>query len=696
MANQDLTDRFIQFYRNYYREEVGTLAQRYPNEQRSLYIKYDDLFQFDRDLAEDFRNKPDQIRQYAEEALRLYDLPADVSLGRAHVRMEDLPDNVDIRGIRVHDNLIGSLVSFRGVVRKATDVRPRVTEASFECQRCGTMTYIPQSDGDFQEPQECQGCERQGPFRINMDQSEFVDSQEIRVQESPEGLETGETPQSIDVELSDDLCGEATPGDHITIVGTLRAEQIEGGNNSSPLIDLYVDGLSISPSDEFDFAPTSSEEQHLHELIDDGEIFSALRDSIAPSIYGLEEEKLAVLLQLYGGVQKRTEDGELIRGQPHVLLVGDPAVGLSRILRSAARIAPRSTYSNGAETSKAGLTAAAARTGGKDGPWELKVGALPIADRGLAVIDNLSEIGDDAMGALTEPMEQQQITISKASIHETVDTRVGVLAAGSPEYGMFDQYEPIAEQLGVDAQSFTLFDLVFTVTDSPDPDKDEETANHVLEINRTGELQEAGVDPEPPESIETPLDAPLIQKHIAISRQISPVLSSEAEDRITEFYVDLRSKGADDDGPVPVTARKLETLVRLSEASARVRLSDTIEVEDADRVIELVESCLKDIGVDPGTGQFDADTEQSDGETKQFDADVVETDTSKSQRDRIKNIKELIADIDEKHQEGAPVTEVLNRADEIGMSSERAEAEIEKLRNKGEVYSPKKDYLRTT
>lgn len=207
-GNQDLTERFIQFYRNYYREEIGGLAQRYPNEQRSLYIEYDDLYQFDRDLAEDFRTKPEQMREYAEEALRLYDLPADVSLGRAHVRIENLPESIDIRGIRVHDDHIGKLVSIKGIVRKATDVRPKVTEAAFECQRCGTITYIPQSDGGFQEPHECQGCERQGPFRVNFDQSEFVDSQKLRIQESPEGLRGGETPQNIDVDIVDDITGK--------------------------------------------------------------------------------------------------------------------------------------------------------------------------------------------------------------------------------------------------------------------------------------------------------------------------------------------------------------------------------------------------------------------------------------------------------------------------------------------------------
>ena len=328
-GNQDLTERFIQFYRNYYREEIGTLAQRYPNEQRSLYVEYDDLFQFDRDLAEDFRTKPDQMREYAEEALRLYDLPADVSLARAHVRLRNLPENIDIRGIRVHDDHIGKLVSVQGIVRKATDVRPKVTEAAFECQRCGTMTYIPQSDGGFQEPHECQGCERQGPFRVNFDQSEFVDSQKLRIQESPEGLRGGETPQSLDIDIVDDITGEVSPGDHVTCVGVLHIEQVEQGNEKSAIFDLYMDGVSIAIEDEEfeDMDITDADRREIIELSKRSDIYDAMVDSIAPAIYGYEEEKLAMILQLFSGVTKHLPDGSRIRGDLHMLLIGDPGTG---------------------------------------------------------------------------------------------------------------------------------------------------------------------------------------------------------------------------------------------------------------------------------------------------------------------------------------------------------------------------------
>jgi replicative DNA helicase Mcm len=696
-GNQDLTERFIQFYRNYYREEIGTLAQRYPNEQRSLYIEYDDLYQFDRDLAEDFRTKPEQMREYAEEALRLYDLPADVSLGRAHVRIENLPESIDIRGIRVHDDHIGKLVSIKGIVRKATDVRPKVTEAAFECQRCGTMTYIPQSDGGFQEPHECQGCERQGPFRVNFDQSEFVDSQKLRIQESPEGLRGGETPQNIDVDIVDDITGKVSPGDHVTCVGVLHIEQVEQGNEKSAIFDLYMDGVSIAIEDEEfeDMDITEADKREIIELSNREDIYDAMVESIAPAIYGYEEEKLAMILQLFSGVTKHLPDGSRIRGDLHMLLIGDPGTGKSQMISYVENIAPRSVYTSGKGSSAAGLTAAAVRDDFGDGQqWSLEAGALVLADKGIAAVDELDKMDSSDRSAMHEGLEQQKISVSKAGINATLKARCSLLGAANPKYGRFDQYEPIGEQIDLEPALISRFDLIFTVTDSPDPEHDSRLAKHIIKTNYAGEIntqrEELASSEFTPEQVAEvtqevapEIDAELLRKYIAhAKRSCFPTMTEEAKELIEEFYVDLRSKGADEDAPVPVTARKLEAMVRLAEASARLRLSDTVEREDADRATNIVESCLKDIGIDPETGQFDAD--------------VVETGTSKSQRDRIKNIKGLIADIEEEYQEGAPVDEVLDRAGEIGMDPGKAEQEIEKLRTKGEVYEPQQGHLRTT
>jgi replicative DNA helicase Mcm len=286
------------------------------------------------------------------------------------------------------------------------------------------------------------------------------------------------------------------------------------------------------------------------------------------------------------------------------------------------------------------------------------------------------------------------ISISKAGINATLKSRCSLLGAANPKYGRFDQYEPIGEQIDLEPALISRFDLIFTVTDKPDEEEDRRLADHILTTNYAGELNtqreemtSPDVSQEEVESftdeVDPDIDPGLFRKYVAYAKQTChPRMTEEAREEIKEFYTDLRSKGTDEDAPVPVTARQLEAIVRLAEASARVRLSDRVTLADSKRVIELVRSCLEDVGVDPESGEFDAD--------------VVETGTSKSQRERIKNIKGLIADVEEEYDDGAPVDVVLDRADEIGLDRDKAEHEIDKLKQKGEVYEPSTDHLRTT
>ncbi len=323
----DLIERFGEFYRNYYHDEIGELALKYPNERRSLYIEWGDLYRYDPNIADDFVAQPGQMLEYAEEALRLHDKPVDVKLGNAHVRIRGLADQTGIRDIRADH--VGNLVAVQGIVRKATDVRPKMQEAAFECQRCGTLTRIPQSGGGFQEPHECQGCERQGPFAINFDQSEFVDAQKLRIQESPEGLRGGETPQAIDVHIEDDITGKVTAGDHVTATGVLHLDQQENQGQKSAIFDFYMEGLSIEVEDEQfeEMDITEEDERAIIELSSAPDLYEKMVDSLAPSIYGYREEKLAIIMQLFSGVRKELPDGSKIRGDLHMLLIGDPGTG---------------------------------------------------------------------------------------------------------------------------------------------------------------------------------------------------------------------------------------------------------------------------------------------------------------------------------------------------------------------------------
>ncbi|MEA5388409.1 ATP-binding protein [Haloarculaceae archaeon H-GB11] len=869
--NTELIDLFEEFYRDYYRNEIGQLAQKYPNDQKSLWIDHQDLYRFDPDLAEDYRTQPEQLQEYAEEALRLYDLPVDVKLGQAHVRIKNLPESTEIRQIRADHR--GTLIAVQGIVRKATDVRPKITQAAFECQRCGTLTRIPQTSGDFQEPHECQGCERQGPFRINFDQSEFVDAQKIRVQESPEGLRGGETPQSIDVNIEDDITGEVTAGDHVRVTGVLKLDQQGNDREKSAMFDVYMDGISVEIEDEQfeDMDITDEDKKEIVELSNEDGIYDKMVGAIAPSIYGYEREKLAMILQLFSGVTKTLPDESRIRGDLHMLLIGDPGTGkcvtgdtdvtladgsrveirdlvesnlddpkpvddgvyddvdfeipslqsdgsidvqqatkvwkreapdeLYRITTATGRevtvtpshplfvesgntheavraaelstgdsvavaknhasassnqsgcmiadggvstvsttdtvssieriepddewvydleieethnyltngivshnsqmisyiqnIAPRSVYTSGKGSSSAGLTAAAVRDDfGEGQQWTLEAGALVLADQGIAAVDELDKMAADDRSAMHEALEQQRISVSKAGINATLKSRCSLLGAANPKYGRFDQYEPIGEQIDLEPALISRFDLIFTVTDQPNEDKDRDLAEHILQTNYAGELNthrvETGTSNYSAEEVANVTDevAPtiepdLLRKYIAYSkRNCYPTMTEEAKAKIEDFYVDLRAKGTDEDAPVPVTARKLEALVRLAEASARVRLSDHVETEDAERATNIARYCLEQIGMDPETGEFDAD--------------VVETGQSKSQRDRIKNIRGIIAELEEEYDEGAPVEVIIERAEEVGMDASKANHEIEKLKQKGEVYEPRTDHLRTT
>jgi len=403
-----------------------------------------------------------------------------------------------------------------------------------------------------------------------------------------------------------------------------------------------------------------------------------------------------MILQLFSGVTKNLPDGSRIRGDLHMLLIGDPGTGKSQMLSYIQNIAPRSVYTSGKGSSSAGLTAAAVRDDFGDGQqWTLEAGALVLADKGIAAVDELDKMRPEDRSAMHEALEQQRISVSKAGINATLKSRCSLLGAANPKYGRFDRYEPIGEQIDLEPALISRFDLIFTVTDQPDPEHDGKLADHILKTNYAGELNtqrerlttseftQQEVD-SVTEEVAPEIDAELLRKYIAHSkRSCFPTMTDEAKQAIRDFYVDLRAKGADEDAPVPVTARKLEGLVRLSEASARIRLSDTVESEDADRVIEIVRSCLQDIGVDPETGEFDAD--------------VVETGTSKTQRDRKMSINGLIEEIAKEYENGAPYEEeVLDRAAEIGIDGSKAEKEIESLKRRGEVYEPNQGYLRTT
>jgi len=670
----EIKERWEEFYRRYYKNEIGKVAQ---GEKTSLVVDYADVETYDPELADDLKLHPEELRGAAEDALADFDIAADVSLGAARVRFSGFRPKTGIRSIRSDD--VNKLISVEGIVRKATVVRPKVLEAAFECQRCGTLTNVEQTGQEFSEPHQCRGCERQGPFRLLEDQSDFVDAQKLRVQESPEGLRGGQTPEKIDVNIEGDITGEVSAGDRVTATGVLRAIPDDG----STTFEVFIEGNNVEIEDQdFEDFEITEEDERLIEEYAKSDPYEKIRNSFAPSIYGYETEKLAMILQLFAGVKKSLPDGTRIRGDMHILLIGDPGTGKSQLLGYAQKIAPRGIYTSGKGATSAGLTAAAVQDDFGDGKWTLEAGALVLADKGIACVDEVDKMDQNDRSALHEALEQQQVSIAKAGINATLKSRCSLLGAANPRYGRFDEYEGIAEQIDLEPALISRFDLIFTVTDNPDEKEDANIAGHILQTNYAGEVDASGEDAgDEMEEIDPDIEPETLRKYVAYARrECNPRMTDEARERIREFYVNLRTQGGDGEA-VPVTARKLEALVRLAEASARVRISDKVELQDAERAIDVTTASLDQVGRDPETGEFDID--------------VIESGTSQTQRDRIKGIKEIISVVSDDSDDGkAPMDEIVELAEEHEMSPEKAREEIDSLRRRGELIEPEKDHFR--
>jgi replicative DNA helicase Mcm len=687
-------EKFRTFLKKYYWDSILQLANDYPD-QRSIYVDFSDLEIFDRELADELLLRPDEVTPCADSALQNIDLPIEKSLDNAKVRFIRIPNKVPNRDLRSKHLL--QLVAIEGMIRKATEVRPKIVSAAFKCMRCEHVTRIPQTELKFVEPLECENdtCGRKGPFKLDINESVFIDAQKLQVQESPENLRGGTQPQSLDVDVEDDLAGIVKPGDRVIINGVLRSHQRTTREGKSPFYDLVLHANSLEYMDqEFDeLEITPEEEEQIRALSRNPEIYEKIIKSIAPSIYGYDDVKEALSLQLFSGVAKHLPDGSRVRGDIHMLFVGDPGVAKSQMLRYMVKLAPRGVFASGKSASSSGLTAAAVKDDLGDGRWTLEAGALVMADMGIAAIDEMDKMSTEDKSALHEAMEQQTISVAKAGIIATLKSRCALLGAANPKYGRFDRYEGIAQQINMPPALLSRFDMIFVLLDTPNEEMDSKIAKHILKAHYAGELSEQRknipaskvtqelVD-EHMEVVKPDIDPELMRKYVAYSRRhIYPIMEEAAREHLVKFYMDLRKMGEGKDSPVPITARQLEALVRLAEARARVRLSNVATLDDAKKTTRIVYACLKQVGVDPDTGALDVD--------------VIASGTSKSQRDKIKVIREIIKAVGERHSGGkAPLEEVFAEAQAQQIDRQHAEELIAKMRRSGDLVTPDNDHIK--
>ena len=414
-----------------YRLKISEVGTAYPD-QRSIEVEFEDIDNFNRDLAEYLLNHPIKSLQAAREAVKNI-LPPDIQ-HPLHVRISRLPGTSSIQIRHLRGSHLGKFIAVDGLVRKVTEVRPRLVEAHFMCARCGFDNILTQDDIYVREPYECEGCQKganQTSFQFLQDFSEYIDTQKIEIQENPEGLRGGEQPQRLTAYIEDDITGKISPGDRVTLNGVLMSRQKQKGRMKSTVFDIYqsVNSMETRQSDYDEIEITEEDILAIEELSQHPDIFTKLQQSIAPTIFGMDVEKEALSLQVFGGVRKFMADGTKIRGDIHMLLVGDPGTAKSQLLRYTSQISPRGIYTSGQATTKAGLTATAVKEEFGDGRWTLEAGALVLADKGLACLLPETQVRIDnrwePIGSLFDPQRSEIHTSNGEQVEITeVDLEV--------------------------------------------------------------------------------------------------------------------------------------------------------------------------------------------------------------------------------------------------------------------------------
>ncbi len=642
----------------------------------SVLIDFTDVDNFSPELGDHIIRAPiesiAEIKRFISELDPVY---KDLNL---EVRIRNLPSTLPIREIR--SKHIGKILQISGLIKVAVSVRPMVTAIEFECQSCGHVIKVEQKEKTIKVPSICTNCGKKG--RFNTFKKELIDSQKIILEEAPEDLEGGAQPEHIDVMLKGDLVDpkfekNIIPGNKVVVTGIVNEAPVvfpSGKKSRTSEISIEASYLEAVEQGFEEIIITKEEEATIKEMARDKTIYNKFRDSITPNIFGHDSIKDAVVLQLFGGVRKVGREGNsVIRGDIHLLLCGDPGTAKSATLKYVSGVAPKARYVTGMGSSAAGLTATIIKDEATRS-YILEAGALPLTNKGILAIDEIDKMNKDDRVAMHEALEQQTISISKANIHATLAAQTSVLAAANPKLGRFNPFDVISSQIELPSTLINRFDLIFIMKDRPNKETDKLVASRILEANKDINKNKPAIP------------TPLLKKYIAYAKQnCRPILSNDAMNAIQEFYLKLRSQYSNEGEevrPVPISARQLEAVVRLTEASAKVRLSEYATMEDARRAIDLMMAYLSEVGIDKNTGELDIDR--------------VITGISSSQRSTVLNIKSIIRSETELLPKGAALamTKVYEVAEKSGMKIDDVEQAISVLKREGDIFEPKSGFIK--
>ena len=660
--------------------DVEGFVERYPEGGEIFEIPIETL---PTGVRNDWYKHPDLFERHFKKALGEFtdDEEKSMVVTSANVRITgyDEDEVYDVGQYRP-DDVAGRMIHIRGQVTERSKRNLRDVKVAFECQRCNTINYVKQRGQGLDKPTECESCERQGPFHENTRKSVMRDFQIIRFQTLPEETEDAD-PDSITLQLYDDLVGELRPGDRAVLNTVIRPRRKSDGSRVK-ILEGEVKSIHHLTADHTDIDVEPYEEE-IREIADSENPYDQVIESVAPFHEGDERVKEGIAYVLFGGIDKELPGGGWMRGNSHILLMGDPGSGKTALLRYVADLVPRSEYATGKMSTGAGLTAGAVKNDFGDEGWTLQAGTLVRANKGIAVIDELDKMEREDRDGIIEAMSEQEISVQKI-VSGVLPAQTSVLAAANPKYGTFDPMTDIAQQLDLDDVLLSRFDLWFLMRDQPDEEKDEAVASSMTAAARAGQKLEGGEEltDEDIEDIDPPIPPEMFRAYVALAKQKFPVFTDEADNRIVSEYVEIRQINEDtnDDGPVPTTARLVEALIRLSEAAARVRLADRITVDDVERAIDIMYDSLETLGVDPETGELDAAK--------------LETGTPSSMHDKEKALLGIIES--KEGDDGEADYEDVRDEAMVLMDPDEFDSLLEKMIHKrGDVMEPSTGTLRT-
>jgi replicative DNA helicase Mcm len=652
----ELVARFKELLHKKYKKALSKAAL----EESPLVVEFPVLSKFSYELGEALLNEPDFVFDVAREAVESLELPGPVA-----VRFTGLPEMTQIRDLR--SKHIKKFLCVEGTVRRASEIRPEIQKVLWDCPECGDVIEAYSEVGMIRKPFACKCGNRTGFIKK---EAVLVDTRWLTIEE-PFELTEGDRPSQINIVLTDDLVSPdgrriTDPGNRIKVTGILR--ETPKGKIFSSKLDFFISSNHIEATElgwhRLDI--TKEDEEEIKKIAKDPRVYDMLTDSLAPSLYGLREIKESIILQLFGGVPQHLRDKTHIRGDIHILLIGDPASGKSQLLKLVPEIVPRGKYVSGKGTTGAGLTATVTKDEQFMGGWVLEAGAMVLANRGMLAVDEFEKMSPEDQVAMHEGLEQGTVSIAKASIVATLPAKTSVLAGGNPKFSRFDPYVPISKQITVADTLLSRFDLKFALRDVPDAEVDKKVVDHVLRTREDADYE--GAIPK--------LDPDLIRKYIAYARtNCEPKLTRDAGRILRTFYIRTRKK-AEGASSIPITLRQFEALMRLSEASAKVQFQSEVRKEDAQRAIKLMNFSLKQLGFDPETGEIDVD--RSEGGTPASERSKI-----RIVLDLIDNLTKVKKEISVDELRSSAISEGVDEIDEI----------IERLKTQGLLFEPSPGFV---